>query len=158
MVRNSRVSVGFDDDEYERITVRAKHAHLKPADYIRWYLFKPETITQIQTPVHQIEYTVPYMASEEVIERIKSGKKRYVAPNQKARIENMKKFSKEGGIGELHNSIKVMAHGGKVLKKIPKKDLKDIKKQKEDRKHIANKHRKGIKEKNIEAGILNNDQ
>lgn len=158
MVRDNRVSLGFDEDEHKELSKRAKEAHLKLGDYIRWFLFRPIEAPRIyhqQPSTHQI--IIPYKASAEVIERIKAGKEAYVDPYQEARLEAQSTFKESGGLGLLHNSIKMMAKGGKVLKQIPKKDLKNIVKQKEERKHVANKHLNGIKQKNIAAGFINNE-
>ncbi|KKN90841.1 hypothetical protein LCGC14_0224240 [marine sediment metagenome] len=154
MVRQNRISVGFNSTEYDKIVQRANKAHLKIADYIRWHLFSPTGSIQQQVETKR-ELIIPYKAAPEVIERIKAGKEAYIAPYQQARLDNMKIFSKSGGIGELHNSIKMRAHGSRVLKPIPKKDIKQKKKWKEERRHIANKHLLEIKQKNIEAGIIN---
>lgn len=160
MVRDNRVSLGFNEDEYGELNNRAKEAHLKLGDYIRWFLFNAakefRNILPKQT-LTVLPQQIPYMASQEVIERIQAGKEAYVDPYQQSKLEAQKIFTESGSLGELHNSIVMKSKGGKVLKRIPKKDLKEIVKQKEERKHIANKHIIEIKEKNIEAGILNND-
>ena len=113
MVRNNRISVGFDETEYSKMVDRANKAHLKIADYIRWYLFSP-TGSILQQAEVRGELIIPYKAAPEVIERIKTGKEAYIDPFQQARLDNMKVFSNGGGIGELHNSIKMRAYGGKV--------------------------------------------
>ena len=155
MVRDHRISLGFNESEYNEIKKRAEDAHLKLGDYIRWYLFKPfDGYFQPQIPQ---PYTIPYMASEEAIEKIKTGAKPYVDPYQQSKLDAMNEFKKSGSLGELHNSIIMKASGGRVLKPIPKGDLKAIKKYKEKRKHVVNQALEDIKKKNIEAGILNNE-
>lgn len=155
-MRDNRLSLGFNDDEYKELKGRAKDTHLKLGDYIRWYLFKPlEAHIQYQQPLQDTK--IPYKASVEVIERIKAGNPVYVDPYEAAKLEAQKTFSESGGLGDLHNKIKMKGKGGRVLKQIPKKDLKAIVKQKEERKHIANKHLEEFKQKYIEVGILNND-
>ena len=155
MVRDHRISLGFNESEYNEIKKRADKAHLKLGDYIRWYLF--DESKGYYSPTLNQSYTIPYKAAPEVIERIKAGKEAYVDPYQEARLEAMETFKKVGGLGQLHNSITQMARGGRLLKPIPKGDLKAIKKQKEKRKHVVNQALDEIKKKNIEAGILNNE-
>ncbi|MCP4762607.1 MAG: hypothetical protein GY870_12575 [archaeon] len=154
MVRNNRVGLGFNDDEHKELIERAAKAHLKLGDYIRWYLFFEKPIIQTRQTT---QFTIPYMASEESIQKIKSGAKPYVDPYQQSKLDAMDEFKMSGSLGELHNSIVMQARGGRVLKPIPKGDLKSIKKQKDKRNHIANKHLEEIKQKNIDAGILNNE-
>lgn len=157
MVRDNRVSVGFNNDEYDKICERAKEAHLKITDYIRWYLFSNHTVSSHTQAQQTPQVTIPYKAAPKVVERIKEGKKVYVDPYQKARLDTMNTFKKGGGLGELHNSIRMMAHGGKVLKKIPKKIIKEREKQKEERKVVVNKALDEIKKKYEELGISTNE-
>ncbi len=151
MVRPNRLSIGFDDNEYDIIMERAKEAHLKPAAYVRWYLFN--TTKESQPYIVQRPYTIPYKASPEAIERIRKGDEPYIDPFQQARLDTKKRFSNGGGLGELHNSIKIIAHGGKLLKNVSKKDIKERRKWKKEREHIVNKAQNEIKVRNIEAGI-----
>ena len=160
MVRDNRVSLGFDEDEIKELNERAKETHLKVGDYIRWYLFKPIEAPQriIQSSGIQHQVSIPYKAAPEVIERIKAGSPVYVDPYEAAKLEAQATFSESGGVGELHNKLIIAAKGGSVLKKIPKKDIKAIAKQKEERKHIANKHIPELKQKNIAAGYLDDKE
>jgi len=161
MPRDNRISLGFNDDEYKKLKQRANEAHLKLGDYVRWYLFNEAEKYRGFTPqaidFNQSQYTIPYKAAPEVIEKIKEGKPVYVDPYQAAKLEAQKNFSTSGGLGELHNNIIMLSKGGRVLKEIPKKEIKQLEKYREERRHMANKHIDEIKKKNIEHGILNND-
>jgi len=159
MVRDNRVSLGFDDDEFKELKERAKETHLKVGDYIRWYMFKPMETISIQ---HQAALpnaaVIPFKASAEVIERIKAGSPVYVDPYQEAKEKAQAMFSQSGGLGQLHNAIKLKSKGAKVLKPPNKKKMKEINKAREERKVVANKHIPKIKEKNIEAGYLDDKE
>lgn len=134
MVRENYIQIVFDDEEWAEIEQRAKTAHLPLATYIRWFLFYNHQQQQ------QIIYTAGMSKTEGIIQLRKSEQKVY-DPYTKLREEAYRIFSESGALIDLHNILRKK----KPLNEISKEVQEEIKKQKEERKIIVNKHLQGIK-------------
>lgn len=90
-VRNLRINIRVNEEEYNEIKKRADEAHLKKASYCRWFLFKSRFFTSSSAPIERISRGIPKrIASQQTTNAVKS-----TIHNQEVMIE-MKQVFNEG--------------------------------------------------------------